>query len=135
MTIIKEYAFEDFEPWGGAFYAWNRIKAEGKLGTLECILEDLYPEGMDETELNDMLWFDDETVFEWLGMETESTLKYKINEKTEELDSLLEEWTEIVQNEDYSEDERQKMWNEDYKDDVEDLRSEIKELEEQLADL
>ena len=35
---------------------------------LEAILEDAYPDGMDETELNDLLWFESETVFEWLGI-------------------------------------------------------------------
>ena len=31
------------------------------------ILEDSYPDGMDETELNDFFWFDDDTYAEWLG--------------------------------------------------------------------
>ena len=35
--------------------------------SLENILEELYPDGMTETELNDLLWFDSESVYEWLG--------------------------------------------------------------------
>lgn len=38
---------------------------------LEAILEDLYPDGIDETQLNDLLSFDDEAVYEWLGIEDE----------------------------------------------------------------
>lgn len=37
---------------------------------IEVIIEnlvELYPDGIDETELNDFLWFDDDTYAEWLG--------------------------------------------------------------------
>lgn len=38
---------------------------------MESILEDIYPEGMEETAINDIFWFEFDTVLEWLGMETE----------------------------------------------------------------
>lgn len=34
---------------------------------IEEILEDLYPDGMDETAVNDLFWFDNDTIAEWLG--------------------------------------------------------------------
>ena len=48
----------------------TKINREVKFVTTQE-LEDLYPDGMDETELNDLLWFEPETVYEWLGIEGE----------------------------------------------------------------
>lgn len=37
----------------------------------EALIEELYPDGIDETQLNDILWFDSEWVFECLGINEE----------------------------------------------------------------
>lgn len=71
MKIITEQSLADFKYWSGAVYTANRIWEEkGREGfdQLEAILEDLYPYGIDETQLNDLLWFNAETVYEWLGI-------------------------------------------------------------------
>lgn len=71
MKIISETSLADFEFWSGAKDTANRIWEEkGREGfdQLEAILEDLYPYGIDETKLNDLLWFNAETVYEWLGI-------------------------------------------------------------------
>ena len=93
MKIYKEESLSNFEWWSGAEDTAQRIWEErGTEGwnELEAILEDAYPDGMDETELNDLLWFEPETIFEWLGIgdeededdegeETEPTNDYVIN--------------------------------------------------------
>lgn len=66
MKIYRE--FSEFTPWSGAVDTYYAIKDAGKLDSLEIILEDAYPEGMSETTLNDLLWFEPETVYDWLGM-------------------------------------------------------------------
>lgn len=71
MRIYKEFDFDSFQPWSGAVDTYNRIQEEGKGAALETILDELYPDGMTETELNDLLWFEPETIFEWLGIEEE----------------------------------------------------------------
>lgn len=71
MSIYKEFDFDSFQPWSGAVDTYNRIQEEGKGAALETILDELYPDGMTETELNDLLWFEPETIFEWLGIEEE----------------------------------------------------------------
>ena len=71
MKIITEQSLADFKFWSGAETTAQRIwEEQGSEGfdQLEAILEDLYPDGMDETELNDLLWFEPETIFEWLGI-------------------------------------------------------------------
>ena len=70
MKIIYE-SLKKFVPWSGAVSTLERVREEGKLEALESVLEDLYPNGMTETELNDLLWFDDDSVFEWLGIKDE----------------------------------------------------------------
>lgn len=93
MKIYKEESLSNFEWWSGAVATADRIWEErGTEGwnELEAILEDAYPDGMDETELNDLLWFEPETIFEWLGIgdeededdeeeETKPTNDYVIN--------------------------------------------------------
>ena len=71
MQITYELDLNRFEAWSGAVSTLDRIREEGLCEQLEFILEDLYPDGMTETQLNDMLWFEPEIVFEWLGIEEE----------------------------------------------------------------
>ena len=71
MRIYSETSLENFEAWSGAVDTLDRVREAGKCDELESILEDLYPDGMSETELNDILWFEPETVYEWLGIEEE----------------------------------------------------------------
>jgi len=68
MEINRSYAFEDFKPWSGAIDTWDALQKYNKVGTLECVLEDLYPNGIEETTLNDLLWFEEESLFEWVGL-------------------------------------------------------------------
>ena len=71
MKIYREQSLADFKFWSGAETTAQRIwEEQGSEGwnELEAILEDAYPDGMDETELNDLLWFEPETIFEWLGI-------------------------------------------------------------------
>ena len=84
MKIISETSLANFEYWSGAADTANRSweeKGEAGFHQLEAILEDMYPDGIDETELNDLLWFDAETVYEWLGIGDEDENE---NEEEEE---------------------------------------------------
>ena len=83
MKITKEISLYNFEPWSGAIPTLNRVIEEGKADELEAILEDLYPDGMDETTLNDILWFDDEWIFDTLGISEEEEEEEE-EEETEE---------------------------------------------------
>lgn len=68
IGVTNTYELEDFEPWQGAIYTWNRIKEADKLDDLDNLLIESYGETVDETTLNDLLWFDDEWLYEELGM-------------------------------------------------------------------
>lgn len=67
MKIYTEISLSDFEWWSSAEDTAKRIDEADAWDELEAILADEYPDGIDETELNDLLRFEPETVFAWLG--------------------------------------------------------------------
>lgn len=66
MKIYEEKNLCDFNFWSGAIYHANKMTSE-QLTEVESVLEELYPEGMEATQINDLFWFDFETVCEWIG--------------------------------------------------------------------
>lgn len=58
----------NFKPWSGAVSTYEAIEEENKLDDLDFLLEELYPEGISEGQLNDILWFDSDWVFAQLGI-------------------------------------------------------------------
>ena len=73
MKIYKEENLCNFEFWSGAKDRAARLTFE-QLEQVESILEDSWPEGMEETEINDLFWFDFDTVCEWLDIPGENEL-------------------------------------------------------------
>ena len=71
MRIYKDFEADTFEAWSGAVDTLDRILEEGKGAELEELLDEIFPDGAEETEVNDLLWFDDEYVFEMLGISNE----------------------------------------------------------------
>lgn len=57
--------------WGGARYAAERLQEEGKGDEFMELIEELYPDGIDRTTLNDIMWFDRDWIYESLGMAAE----------------------------------------------------------------
>lgn len=70
MKLTKEVRLCDFEPWGGAFERFKQLTCE-ELDDLETLIDDIYPDGIDETMLNDLFWFEFPAVCEWLGLEVD----------------------------------------------------------------
>ena len=68
MRVYQEISFEDFDAWSGAVDTKEKIIDAGKAEEFEALVEELFPNGVDETELNDFLWFDDDYIFESLGI-------------------------------------------------------------------
>ena len=66
MKIISDISLVNFKFWSGGQDTADELTNE-QLERVEAELEALYPEGMTDTELNDMFWFDRDTVFEWAG--------------------------------------------------------------------
>lgn len=68
MTIKMERKFKEIETWGGACATKILIWKLDKGKTFEETIEELYPDGIDETTLNDILWFEDEWIMEMYGL-------------------------------------------------------------------
>ena len=66
MKLYKEESISNFEFWSGAKDTAGYL-TEQEFSTIESILEDTYPDGMSATQLNDLFWFEDDTIAEWLG--------------------------------------------------------------------
>ena len=74
MKIVSEISLQDFEAWNGGKDTLNRLiklDNEGYLNidTLENHLEEIFPDGMEEVELNDLLWFDNDLMYEFFGFD------------------------------------------------------------------
>ena len=135
MKIYSEISIADFKAWGGAINTLDRIIAEDKCDELEAILEDLYPDGITGTELNDLLWFDDETVLGWLGIRTESEIRSELAEAKEELEEFKQNYADDCEDEDMTVEEKIKLWKSNYEDDILELEEKISKLEEELENI
>jgi hypothetical protein len=70
-TFNENATLVNFNAWSGAVETKERIISEGKAEQFESFIEGLYPEGLSETSLNDLLWFEDDWIFEMLGITEE----------------------------------------------------------------
>ena len=71
MTIKTEKNLRNFEAWSGAIETKNLILDAGLEEEFEGLIEELYPNGLSDTELNDILWFDADWILENLGIKEE----------------------------------------------------------------
>lgn len=76
VTAAKIYTdgFGNYQPWSGAVDTWENLDKFDKLDALEAYLDEEYyneelGEGtLSETELNDLLWFEPEHIYEMVGL-------------------------------------------------------------------
>ena len=67
MKIISETPLRRFRFWSGGQENAEEL-TPAQLDEVESQLEELYPDGIDETELNDFFWFEFDTIKDWLGI-------------------------------------------------------------------
>lgn len=134
MTITYELDLNSFQAWSGAKDTLDRIQREGKCSLLEQILEDTYPDGMTETELNDLLWFDSESVYEWLGIRSEEQIKKEIKEAEEELAEVQSNLEDDLDDDELTTEERAEII-ESYQPDIDEIKERIADLKEELSEL
>ena len=134
MTITYELDLNRFEAWSGAKETLERIQREGKCEELENVLEELYPDGMTETELNDLLWFDSESVYEWLGIRSEEQIEKEIKEAEEELAEVQSNLEDDLDDDELTTEERAEII-ESYQTDIDEIKERITDLKEELSEL
>lgn len=89
--------FGQYKPWSGAVDTWDNLERFDKIDLLEQILDDTYYDEtageavLSETELNDLLWFEPETVYEWVGLYYNDSTGEVSDEPFDEDDDEIEE--------------------------------------------
>lgn len=74
MKIYREESLSNFEFWSGAKDFAEKL-TDPECDCIEDILTDLYPDGMDETQINDLFWFEPETICDWLGLDYDEVME------------------------------------------------------------
>ena len=140
MKLYTEISLANFEGWSGAEDTLNRVINAGKVDDLEAILEDMYPEGMDETDLNDLLRFEEDSIYEWLGMRSETAIQSDLDDAEEELaeyesdlEDIMAEYRENCEG--LTDEEKEQLYADDYADDVAELEENIESAKQTIADL
>ena len=84
--------FHDYEPWSGAKDTYNYIMEQygWDESAVESVLEEIFPDGCTDTELNDFFWFDD-NIYEIFGVKD----PYAENEDDENDEDEEEEIEEV----------------------------------------
>ena len=75
ITVKQEMDFDDIRKsaWGQAVAVLDEIEKEGMEDELMEYLEDIFNDGVDIVELNDLLSYDWEWVYSQIGMPSEAT--------------------------------------------------------------
>lgn len=68
MKIYEEKSLSDFEFWSGA-KSNAAMLTIAELDEVDAVLEELYSDGITDTEINDLFWFDFGYVCELIGLE------------------------------------------------------------------
>ncbi len=69
MIINREVtSIHDVETWSGASTTVATVCEAGKEEELMFLLEDMFPNGASDVEINDFLWFDSDFIYRSLGM-------------------------------------------------------------------
>ena len=80
MKIYYEINLESFNAWSGAKDTLITLTYE-QIRELESMLEEILGEEVDETELNDFLWFETDYIAELLGFNSwEELVEHNENE-------------------------------------------------------
>lgn len=76
MKVFAEMNLASFEFWAGAKANAERLTYE-EMEQIEEITEELYPDGIDEVNINKLFQFEFKSAVEWLG--------YKYNEEKDKI--------------------------------------------------
>jgi hypothetical protein len=60
--IIEDMTLSNFQAWSGAFNTRAIILANDKQQEFEEWIDEMYPDGLTDTQLNDILWFEPEII-------------------------------------------------------------------------
>lgn len=111
MKIYYEVDIDEFEFWEGGKCVADSF-SEDDLEAIQNKLEELYPDGMSDTELNDLFWHDEDFVAGLAGYSSFQKVKEGI--KSDEEDEIYDEtyWDDEI----YESEKEDRMWRKYEKD-------------------
>lgn len=71
MKVTTETTLVNFQTWSGATDTKNTIIENCKSEDFDSLIEEFYPDGLTDTQLNDILWFESDWIYEQLGIKEE----------------------------------------------------------------
>jgi hypothetical protein len=72
MKVINELSLLNFKAWSGAIDTRSVIVENNKVKEFDNLIETMYPEGITACQLNDYLWFNNDSIYSYLGIEQEN---------------------------------------------------------------
>lgn len=81
MSITSKHEFDiRTDCWSGAIDTLNELTSD-EIDQLESMIEDMYLDDVPtDTDINDFIWFERDTIAEWLGYENFETIMDKNKE-------------------------------------------------------
>ena len=84
MKYYVETSLENFEAWSGGRDTLEVLIEKGLCDTVEAFLEEVLGEDISDTAINDVLWFERDTIADWCGFSSWEALENGEEEETEE---------------------------------------------------
>lgn len=74
MKVITETNLTGFDFWSGAKHLANKL-TYSELETISEHLQELYPDGMTDTQINDFFWFEEDFICKLIGEDLDEILE------------------------------------------------------------
>lgn len=91
MKYYVETSLENFEAWSGGRDTLEVLIEKGFCDTVEMFLEEVLGEDISDTAINDVLWFERDTIADWCGFSSWEALE---NGEEEEEENNFSRWCE-----------------------------------------
>lgn len=95
MKYYVETSLENFEAWSGGRDTLEVLIEKGLCDTVEAFLEEVLGEDISDTAINDVLWFERDTIADWCGFSSWEALENGEEEEEEETVRTWEFETEV----------------------------------------
>ena len=86
MKYYVETSLENFEAWSGGRDTLEVLIEKGLCDTVEAFLEEVLGEDISDTAINDVLWFERDTIADWCGFSSWEALENGSEEDEEDED-------------------------------------------------
>ena len=85
MKYYVEESLDNFEAWSGGKDTLDTLREKGDVDSVECLIEEMFfDETPSQTQVNDFLWFERDTIAQHLGYSDWEEYEYGEREDDEE---------------------------------------------------